>query len=125
MQMTPHDSPVDWDQLTDLLGESDCDSQRAVLLDMWCDMIDEVRRELTVVGELCTDAEMKLCMHRLRGVVSMWGLIVLARRMQAVEKAPSPLVEWRSECAAIIEMFVVSQRKVSERHPWLDAGGVT
>ncbi len=110
---------VDWAQLADLMGDVSDLTQRPMLAGMWQDMVSDLERELGALAGLATDDEARAALHRLRGVVSMWGLRVVADRMQAIERATSPLETWRSQRAEIVAMAELSRLEIVKRQSWL------
>ena len=121
--MTP-ENLVDWTQLADLLGDPSEPEQRPMLAGMWRDMVKDLGREMDELSALETEAEMKANLHRLRGLVSMWGLSGLAQQMKTIEVGHSSLADWRREQVAIAAAALAVRKLVTGRYPWLESARV-
>ncbi len=118
--MTSPEKLVDWDQLLELLGDTEDLAQRPLLAGMWRDMIADLGRDMDSFSTLKTDAEAKSTLHRLRGLVAMWGLCGLAVRMKTIEDGGSPLSVLLLCQGELADIATLSRREVGGRHAWLE-----
>lgn len=119
MNADNHDGAVNWEQITDLIGDEADASQHEVLVEMWRDMRADVRSEWLRLETVNDEAELKHSLHRLRGVVSMWGLGELAASIEVIEKSASPLAEWRRSGGGLGALRDRSMGVITGRFPWL------
>lgn len=118
--MTSPEKLVDWDQLLELLGDTEDLAQRPLLAGMWRDMVADLGRDMDSFSTLKTDAEAKSTLHRLRGLVAMWGLCGLAVRMKTIEDGGSPLSVLLLCQGELSDIATLSRREVAGRHAWLE-----
>jgi hypothetical protein len=114
---------VDWSQFSELIGDPGDRAQRPLLAGMWCDMVADLKREMAAFGAMKTDAEAKAMLHRLRGLVAMWGLSEVALRMKAIEDSPSPLADLHERIGELSDITELSCGEITVRHAWLETDG--
>jgi hypothetical protein len=118
--MTSPDKLVDWDQLLELLGDTEDLAQRPLLAGMWRDMVGDLARDMAALSDLKTDAEAKSTLHRLRGLVAMWGLCGLAARMKVIEDGAAPLAVLLQHQGELADIATLSRSEVAQKHTWLE-----
>lgn len=115
------DESVDWSQITDLIGDEGDTSQHAMLADMWRDMRADIRKDWIGLDQIMDETELKRVLHRLRGVVAMWGLGELAAHMQTIENEPESVQAWRRRSGALAIVCDRSIAAITARFPWLES----
>jgi HPt (histidine-containing phosphotransfer) domain-containing protein len=116
------DESVNWSQIRDLIGDEDDATQHAVLANMWLDMSTDVRKDWAALDKATDESELKKALHRLRGVVSMWGLGELAASMQTIENERLPLDAWRRSSGGLVTLRDRGMEAITARFPWLNGG---
>lgn len=113
---------IDWRQVGDLLGEDEGAEEREMVASMWRDATPDMAREEAGLDAETDNEGAKARLHRLRGLVAMWGMRAMARAMLACEMAAEPAAEWRSRGAEISELRRRSVAAIEVKYPWLGGG---
>jgi HPt (histidine-containing phosphotransfer) domain-containing protein len=116
------DESVNWSQIRDLIGDEGDATQHAVLANMWLDMSADVRKDWAALDKATDESELRKALHRVRGVVSMWGLGELAASMQTIENEARPLDAWRRSSGALVTLRDRGMEAITARFPWLNGG---
>lgn len=121
MTMKPHnpESLISWEQLRDLLGDQADVEQQGMLADMWREMRADLEVSWARLGENDDEAELRRGLHALRGLVAMWGLAAVARRMYECETDPESAERWRREKAELTVWLERSVAEIENRFPGL------
>ena len=121
MTTTSDDALISWEQLADLVGEDADPEQGRMLAEMWGSMVADVRLDWTKMAALESDGDLKGALHRMRGVVSMWGLDALSGFLLECEKDVAPRERWAERSAELTAVLERSIGAVERRHPGLAA----
>lgn len=113
------DALINWEQLADLVGDDADPGQIRMLAEMWGGMVADVRSEWTTMGALESDGDLKAALHRMRGLVSMWGLSALSGFLLECEKNPAPRACWAGRSAEFAGVLERSVGSVERRYPGL------
>lgn len=119
MTTTSDDALINWEQLADLVGDDADPEQRRMLAEMWGGMVADVRSEWTTLDALESDGDLKAALHRLRGLVSMWGLDALSILLLECEKNGAPRAWWAGRSAELAGVLENSVGAVERRYPGL------
>jgi hypothetical protein len=113
---------LDFSQLDDIAGQAgDCPEAQAMLARIWRDSIREVNRELLELVSDSPPERVRSTLHRARGLLSMWGVSSVSKRMEVIERGESPVEDWSREKPILLGMLEVSRCEVVARHRWLEA----
>ncbi len=121
--MPDHDQnqTVNWVQLSELIGDEDDQSQRELLGEMWRDMVKDVHAGWNQVDSQADPQELKRDLHRIRGLISMWGVDALAQILLAIEHDPDPVNASARQAANIGTLWAETRGGIEQRYPWLAA----
>lgn len=121
MNLVPSDERevINWNQLIELIGDGGDESQRALISEMWRDMVRDMRVEWTRLSLIDDDATMRGELHRVRGIVAMWGMDGLAGAMLSFEKKPASCAAWRGEAEQLAGSREVAFAMIEDRYPQL------
>lgn len=114
---------INWAQVVDLLGDETDQQQMAVLAKMWRDMVADLTGEWDSIARLGDDLAAAGALHRVRGVVAMWGMEAVAARMLACEIGATPQMSWRAESEAVGALRDRGILAIERRYPALKTQG--
>jgi hypothetical protein len=123
MTTASDDALINWEQLADLVGDGADPEQRQMLVEMWGGMVADVRSDWRAMDGLESDADLRAALHRVRGVVSMWGMDALSGFLLECEKSEAPRARWAERSAVLTGVLERSIGAVERRHPGLVVTG--
>ena len=111
---------LDCEQLDGLAAQAGEDpNMRAVLGRIWRESSSDAVRELRELPVDADSGQVRSTLHRVRGLLSMWGLAKASAMLNACENAGDSPGEWRRQAPEIFPAIDASSRAVVDRHPWL------